>query len=241
MNPTRRIIISFLVISLIVSFTLVTSTSQNNSKTLTIQHASDVQSSPANIERYVGIGEPLVGKLVYLIRANVTLFLPESANFTILSLGCGIAVSLFNTTAWQIAQFTYSCPRISERFYPAGSYNFSVIFYINSLKNYTTTNYPRKIGFYVYTSPQFKSNVFYFILQPNKTSSYPNMLVTYENVIVLSSIVILASGMVVIVKFSPSVRKFLHFKTTRTKRSYNPSLKDETLQKLEEIIHENSK
>ena len=140
-------------------------------------------------------------------------------------------VSLVNAPAWKIVDYVHSCPNIQNSVIPAGTYNFSIFFYINTPKNYTGSNFAKKIEFHVFTgmnTPQYKSNVFTLNLLTNKTSSILNTLSTNDLVITLSSLIILPSIIYSIVKFSPSFRKYLHNKFVRAKNPSHSLLNDKT-------------
>lgn len=225
---------------------LISSTSQNTSPRLIIQHAYGQQLSYNQIQQSVPPNAPH-GNILYEIHMNLTIIFPINTTFVgSFSFPCGgIAVSLVDSSGWQFPpSYPINCLNIAPNVIPAGTYNFSIVFYINSQKNYTGTNFPKTIGLYAYTAfnyPQIKSNVYYFELQPTKTSFLLSILTTYGDIIVLSSIVIVASGLVAIVKFSPSVREFLHLRNIRVKKHSKQALNDKTIQKLEEIMIENSK
>lgn len=201
-SSIKRILISFLIIGLILPFTIVSSTSQNNSPTLSIPYASGQSVSQTQIQQYMN-ESPIIGNVFYEITVNMTITFPSNTFFEgVYGFGCGIDVSLVNTPAWQIVYFFHSCPMITNRQVSAGTYNFQIYFYINSLKNYVGTNFPATIGFYAYTSlntPQFNSSAYFFNLLTNKSVSNPtihNNLNSFGFIALLSSIAILT-----IVKF----------------------------------------
>lgn len=259
MVKIKKSIISISILILILSTNLASNAQNNNSPTLTVTSVNS-QQIPYNQVNLGFNGFPkTIGNIWYSLLINYTFVFPQNINFTGIvgnSFNCGMDVSLVNTSDWQIAIPLGGCPYLgSPEPVSAGTYKLSGFLYLNTLNNYTNANFPKKIGFYVYTplnDPQYKSNNYFFNLSGNKSQTIFHIFSNNIILFLFSGIIISAVGIYIIVEYrnyrknksiktdSQSFRKYLVEKNDRQNNG-TQTLKPETLEKLEEIISENSK
>lgn len=159
MTTIKRILVIVLLISIILSLAIILSFSLKPSKskntknpTLSIGYASGYRISPSLVQQsYLG---NLTGNITFKVTADLIFNATTGTTFTgVFHVGCGIGVSLVNTPDWYVVPLTYFCPAIGyNESISAGTYHNSIFFYLNTMKNYTTSNYPKNIGFYAYST-----------------------------------------------------------------------------------------
>ena len=151
-------ILPFILITLIFEPITITN-SQNTQPIFTAQSVSAQQESGKQFQN-PSLLTNISGNIFYFLAINTTFVFPQDAPFTgVLNIGCGIGVSLVNTTAWQVINLLYWCPNYMDSI-PAGTYNSALFINLNSMKNYTDSNYPKNIEFYIHstmTKPEYKS------------------------------------------------------------------------------------
>lgn len=194
----------------LIVLTSIISNAQSNTPTLLVNSAESQPISYNQIKNNaVGYPSYITGNIFYMLNINSTIVFPQASKFTGLFLyPCGVAVALVNTPEWQIINFIYNCPAIfSNSPISAGVYNFTANVYINSVKNYSNSNYPKTIEFYVYTNmntPKYVSNNYSLNLSDSLTSYNPSSIsITPKsnNTLQFSGMPILFIGLVVFVVF----------------------------------------